>query len=124
MVEPLPTWARLVVVVVAVFGLAGAVALWWPGAEANGFVEVMIQRASSSNEGRELLLELDACANDGRVKVTASDSRQVRLLAEALDPSENESCGYSVGVRLDSPLADRVVVDDVTGEAVTVQTSP
>ncbi len=124
MVEPLPAWARALVAAVAVLAVAAVAASFWPGGGSDGWVDVTVQGAFVSEDGQELLVNLDACTQDGRVTLTAEGPLEVRLRSEALDPSETEDCGYSDKVRLDSPLAGRRVVDDVSGETVIARESP
>ena len=124
MVEPLPTWARVLVAVTAVLALAGLTALLWPDASTDGYVAVTVQGASVSEDGQELLVDLDACTTTARVTLVAEGASEVRLRSEAFDPSGNKDCGYSDIVRLDAPLAGRMVVDEVSGEVVVVRANP
>lgn len=124
MVELLPTWARGLVAVIAVLTLAAITVRYWPDASTDGYVDVTVQGASVSDDGREILVNLNACTTDARVMLTAENASEIRLRSEAFNPSETESCGYSDLVRLDAPLAGRKVVDEVSGEAVVVRANP
>lgn len=82
-----------------------------------------MNRHETKQPTSELLVNLEACTRRGRLTLLAQGS-EVRLRAEALDPSETEDCGYSDIVRLDAPLAGRTVLDDVSGDVVVVRTNP
>jgi hypothetical protein len=80
---------------------------------------VGIQRVLARPDPREILVEIDACAQDANISVTEGEG-EVRLDTTAFEVSHTESCGYGELVTLLNPLGDRVLIDEVSGSSLQV----
>jgi hypothetical protein len=78
--------------------------------------------ATLSADELTLGLTVGACNGDNRATVI-EDSDNVRVRVETSDPSGDE-CADGLEIKLESPMGDRFLIDDTTGDKVDFTRTP
>ncbi len=83
--------------------------------------EVEVGSASAASTSRQLTLGVDSCGDELEVDVKEELEAVHVLITRRAGPGDGENaCRDTVRVKLKSPLGERTVVDDSTGEQVQV----
>jgi hypothetical protein len=78
--------------------------------------------ASADRTGTRLMVALDTCSGKPEVVDVSETTTEVRARVLSDDESgDSLGCAVALGVRLQEPLGDRVVIDDSTGDRVKVR---
>ncbi len=120
MVEPLPTWARVLVGVVAVVGLVGIVVAVWPD---DGVSDSEILSATLLSETR-LALAVGSCNATSIDVDTVESDVEVVITLRSHDDAATEDCADGTTVTLAEPLGDRTLVDGAADRALVCEQAP
>ena len=83
-------------------------------------IDTQIFAVAGDRDGTELRLGINSCnATEIHVRVT-EEADTVDLLVQTVGGHEGDECADATKVVLDEPLADRLVVDETTGDVITV----
>ena len=86
-----------------------------------GRSQVEVLEATTSSDGNVLGLIVGSCNASPTVEVVET-AEEVRIEVEADDPGMNrDDCLDSVAACLDQPLGERALVDDKSGDVVSVE---
>jgi hypothetical protein len=83
----------------------------------NGPDEVPVTEAILGRDGRSLWVNLGTCTGPGEIAVEETDS-EVRLRGRVPDDVDGDCNGVPVTITLDERLAQRVLIDAVSGREV------
>ncbi len=112
MVEPLPTWARVLLIVGVAAAVFVAAIVWWAG---DGMREVGIIEAVARTE-TELGLSISACnAARNDVDVVETDE-EVVITVTSSDAPGGDDCADGVEVELGAPLGSQTLIDGSNGD--------
>jgi hypothetical protein len=78
--------------------------------------------ASADRAGTRLMVTFDTCSGNPEVVEVAETSTEVRVRVVSDEESgDSLGCAVGLGVRLQKPLGERVLIDDSTGDRVEVR---